>query len=141
DVGDAGLYNTPDITPVTTESVTYTAEGIPVSDTYTGTTLWNLLNSAGGITAPAAKNDILSKSVIATGADGYQAVFPLGEIAPQFGNQQDLVAYYADTQGRLGPNGTDGLTRIVVPGDTAGGRYVSNLTSLQVADVTASHNA
>jgi len=54
-----------------------------------------------------------------------------GEIAPSFGNQPVLVAY-ADTAGQLGPSGADGFARMVVPGDQAGGRYVSNLVSLQV---------
>ena len=131
-IADPGIYNLPTTTPVTTESVTYTAAGVPVSDTYTGTTLWNLLADAGGVTTTTAKNDILSKYVIATGSDGYQAVFSLGEIDPMFGNQPVLVAY-ADTAGQLGPKGSDGLARMVVPGDIAGGRYVSDLVSLQVA--------
>nr|WP_294543897.1 hypothetical protein [uncultured Rhodopila sp.] len=130
-VGDPGIYNLPSTTPVTTESVTYLASGVPVSDTYTGTTLWDLLNYAGGVTTTTAKNDILSKYVIATGSDGYQAVFSPGEIDPSFGNQPVLVAY-SDTAGQLGPNGSDGLARVVVPGDIAGGRYVSDLVSLKV---------
>jgi len=130
-VADPGLYNLPATTPVTTESVTYQAAGVPVSDTYTGTTLWDLLVDAGGVTTTTAKNDILSKYVIATGSDGYQAVFSLGEIDPAFGNQPVLVAY-ADTAEQLGPNASDGLARIVVPGDIAGGRYVSDLVSLKV---------
>ncbi len=130
-VGNPGIYNLPATTPVTTESVTYLAAGVPVSDTYTGTTLWDLLAYAGGVTTTSAKNDILSKYVIATGSDGYQAVFSLGEIDPSFGNQPVLVAY-ADTAGQLGPNGSDGLARMVVPGDIAGGRYVSDLVSLKV---------
>src|SRR6202161_1800797 len=109
-VADPGIYNLPTTTPVTTESVTYTAAGVPVSDTYTGTTLWNLLADAGGVTTTTAKNDILSKYVIATGSDGYQAVFSLGEIDPMFGNQPVLIAY-ADTGGQLGPNGSEGLAR------------------------------
>jgi hypothetical protein len=130
-VADPGVYNLPTTTPVTTESVTYQSAGVPVSDTYTGTTLWDLLADAGGVTTTTAKNDILSKYVIATGSDGYQAVFSLGEIDPAFGNQPVLVAY-ADTAGQLGPQGSDGLARVVVPGDIAGGRYVSDLVSLQV---------
>jgi hypothetical protein len=134
DVADPGFYNIPDITPATTESVTYKAAGIPVSDTYTGTTLWNLLNTAGGVTVTSAKNDILSKYVIATGSDGYTAVYSLGEIDPQFGNQPILVAS-SDTSGQLGPKGSDGLSRVVVPSDIAGGRYVSDLVSLKVASL------
>jgi hypothetical protein len=36
-IADPGLYNLPGTTPVSTESVTYTAAGVPVSDTYTET--------------------------------------------------------------------------------------------------------
>jgi hypothetical protein len=64
----------------------------------------------------------------------------VGEIDPMFGNQQDLVAY-ADAKGQLGQGGTDGALRIVVPGDVAVGRYLSNLTSLQVVDLVPSHSA
>jgi hypothetical protein len=131
DVADPGIYNLPSLTPVTTLTATYTAAGIPVTDSYTGIKLWDLLTDAGGVTVTSAKNDILSKYVVATGADGYKAVFSLGEIDPNFGNQPVTVAY-SDIDGQLGPHGSDGLARMVVPGDLAGGRYVSDLASLNV---------
>ena len=135
DIAAPGFYNLAGVMPVTTESVTYQAAGVPVSDTYTGTTLWNLLNSpGGGVDTTTAKNDILSKYVIATGSDGYTAVYSLGEIDPQFGNQPVLIAT-SDTSGQLGPSGPDGLSRVVVPGDIAGGRYVSDLVSLKVVSL------
>ena len=134
DVGDPGIYNLPNLSPVTTESVTYTAEGVPVSDTYTGIKLWDLLSDAGAVNVTSAKNDILSKYVVAIGSDGYKAVFSLGEIDPNFGAQPVLVAY-ADRAGQLGPHGSDGLARTVVPGDQAGGRYVSDLVSLKVGSL------
>jgi hypothetical protein len=141
DIADPSLYcfdTLAGLQPVTTETASYTAGGTPVTDTYTGITLWNLLDDAGGVTTTNAKNDILSKFVVATGSDGYTAVYSLGEIDPKFGNQPDLVAY-ADTKGQLGAGGADGFARLVVPGDLAGGRYVSNLTSLQVIDTTSLH--
>jgi hypothetical protein len=131
DVANPGIYDLPALTPVTTLTASYTAAGTPVTDTYTGIKLWDLLTDAGGVSVTSAKNDILSKYVIATGSDGYQAVFSLGEIDPNFGDQPVTVAY-SDTGGQLGPQGSDGLARIVVPGDTAGGRYVSDLISLDV---------
>jgi len=134
DVVDAGFYNLPDLTPVTTETVTYSAGGTPVSDTYTGITLRSLLDAAGGVEVTSAKNDILSKFVIATGADGYKTAFSLGEIDPKFGDQQVLVAY-SDAAGQLGPQGSNGLARMVVPGDQAGGRYVSDLVDLHVGSL------
>lgn len=78
---------------------------------------------------------MLRKYVVAVGSDGYEAVFSLGEIDPMFGDQQDLVAY-ADMDGQLGSDGPDGFARLVVPGDSAGGRYVSNLVGLAVFDAS-----
>ena len=83
------------------------------------------------ITDPNITNDVLRQYVEAIGSDGYAAIFSLGEIDPMFGGQQDLVAY-SDTLGQLGPDGEDGFARMVVPGDTAGGRYISNLVALKV---------
>jgi hypothetical protein len=134
DAADPGFYNLPNLAPVTHETAHYKAAGVPVTDIYTGVKLWDLLQNAGGATVTNAKNDILSKYVVATGDDGYTAVFSMGEIDPKFGNQPVMVAY-ADTGGQLGPKGTDGLARMVVPGDIAGGRYVSDLVDLKVGSL------
>jgi hypothetical protein len=115
----------------TTVTATYRAGGIPVTDTYTGVSLWTLLNGAGLITDPTIKNDVLRQYVEAIGSDGYAAIFSLGEIDPKFGGEDDLVAY-SDTGGQLGADGPDGFARMVVPADSAGGRYVSNLVALKV---------
>jgi hypothetical protein len=117
--------------PAVQVTATYKAGGTPVTDTYTGVSLWTLLNDAGLITDPTIKNDVLRQYVEAIGSDGYAAIFSLGEIDPMFGGQEDLVAY-ADTLGQLGPDGEDGFARMVVPGDSAGGRYISNLVALKV---------
>lgn len=114
-----------------TVTATYKSAGKSVTDTYTGVSLWDLLNDAGLITDPNIKNDVLREYVEAIGSDGYAAIFSLGEIDPMFGGDDDLVAY-ADTGGQLGPNGLDGFARMVVPGDAAGGRYISNLVALKV---------
>jgi hypothetical protein len=133
DVGTPGVYDFSSLSalPATTES----AGKSPVTDTYTGTTLWTLLGSAGGIKPiPGVKNSSLLNYVVAVGSDGYEAVFSGGEINPMFGGSStapDLVAY-SDTAGQLGPGGADGFARMVVPGDAAGGRYASNLVDLTV---------
>lgn len=121
--------------PATTVSVTYTAAGRPVSASFTGVSLWTLLTATGLVTDLAVKNAELREYVLATGSDGYEATFSLGELDPRFGGggAADLVAYAQDGQ----PLGTDGFARLVVPDDLAGGRYISNLVSLQVLDATA----
>ena len=122
------------LTPYT-KTVTYKAGGTPVTDTYTGALLWDVLASAGIATDPSIKNDILRQVVVATGSDGYSVDFAAGELSPMFGNEPILVAY-SDTAGQLGAGGTSGFARLIVPGDIAGGRYVSNLSGLYVFDAT-----
>jgi DMSO/TMAO reductase YedYZ molybdopterin-dependent catalytic subunit len=111
-------------------TVTETVGGI----TYTGVSLWDLLDAQAGIvTDPAVKNDILDKYVVATGSDGYKTLISMGEIDPAFGNQPDIVAYAADGQ----PLGANGFARLVLPGDVKAGRWVSNLVDLQVFSAAA----
>jgi hypothetical protein len=116
--------------PSVTMPVTYQADGTTVSTTFTGVNLWDLLNDVGIVTG-AGKNPILRKYVVATGSDGYEATFSLGELSPDFGHQPDFIAY--NEKGV--PITTDGFARVVVPNDIRGGRYVSNLVSLWVGDV------
>ncbi len=136
-VARPGAYDTAALAalPATTESVTYTAGGRPVSATFTGVSLWTLLTAAGLVADPAVRGAALRQYVLATGSDGYEAAFSLGELAPNLGasGAADLLAYAQDGQ----PLGTEGFAHLAVPGDPAGGRYVSNLVSLQVLDATA----
>ncbi|WP_420994946.1 molybdopterin-binding oxidoreductase [Cupriavidus sp. 30B13] len=98
-------------------------------NTYTGVSLWDLLNTTVGLaTDPAAKNASLGMYAVATGSDGYKALISLGELDPGFGNQPDLIAYDMNGAG-LGGNG---FARLVIPNDGKAGRYVSNLISLEV---------
>jgi DMSO/TMAO reductase YedYZ molybdopterin-dependent catalytic subunit len=121
--------------PATTVTATYSSGSGSVTDTYTGVSLWTLLDEAGLILNPANKNDVLRQYVEAVGSDGYAAIFSLGEIDPAFGGNLDLVAY-SDLNGQLGPAGPDGFARLVVLGDAAGGRYISNLVHLAVFTAT-----
>lgn len=135
-IRQSGIYDLADLAalPATTQSVTFTAGGRPVSTSYTGVSLWTLLNAAGLVTDPAVRASQLRQYVVATGSDGYAATFSLGELNPALGGAvPDLVAYAENGQ----PLGAEGFARLVVPGDLAGGRYVSNLVSLQVLDATA----
>jgi hypothetical protein len=114
-------------------NVTFFAAGAVVSNSYTGALLWDVLNNApvGGIvTNPNIKNDILSKIVVVEGTDCYTAIFGAGEIDPFFGGSQVMIAYLSDGQ----PLGTDGVAQIIVPGDKAGGRFVSNIAKIEVKD-------
>jgi hypothetical protein len=72
------------------------------------------------------KHDLLSFAILGVGADGYQAAVSYGEISPDFGNKDVLIAVTEDGKPLNRP-------RLVVPGDVKGGRYVINLVELHVS--------
>lgn len=116
-----------------TQTVSYASGTTPQTKTYTGASLWTVLDGAGIKTNAAIKNDLLGKYVIATGADGYRAVFSTGELKPDLGNRATIVAYAETLNGvSAALPASDGPFRLTSPGDVKGGRYVSNLTRLDV---------
>ena len=119
------------LTP-TTQTVSFASGSGAQAHTYTGTSLWGVLNGAGIQVDAARKNDVLNRYVLATGSDGYKAVFSLGEINPDFGNRPSIVAYAETINGASAALTTDGPFRVTSPGDVKGGRYVSNLVKLDV---------
>jgi hypothetical protein len=60
-----------------------------------------------------------------------EAIFGAGEIDPEFGGDQIIIAY-AENGRSLGQ---DGFAKIIAPGDKAGGRFVSNIVKIEVRDV------
>ncbi len=115
------------------ETVSHRAGITSVTDTCTGALLWDVLAAAGIVLDPAVRNDVLRRLVSVTGSDGYQVDLSLGDVDPAFGDEPILLAY-SDTGGQLA--GGDGFARLVVPGDAADGRSVSNVSSLTVIDPT-----
>ncbi|MGH3493801.1 MAG: hypothetical protein ACRDRL_33545 [Sciscionella sp.] len=97
--------------------------------TETGVPLSVLLDKVGLSTDPSRKNDALTFAVLAVGADGYRAVVSYGEVAPEFGNRNILIALTQDGKKLARP-------RLIVPGDVKGGRYVSDLVALHIDRVT-----
>lgn len=103
------------------------------SGLFTGPRLLDVL-AAGGPTFPPERNARLRTYVLATGADGYQAVLAWGELDPDFGAQPVLVAWQRDGQ-PLGEG--QGVARLVVPADKRGGRHVATVTRLELRDSAA----
>jgi hypothetical protein len=116
--------------PVTHENVWYFAGGSVVNSSFAGALLWDVLNAPGIVVNPNVKNDILRKIVIVVGSDGYQAVIAGGELTPQFGGEQIIIAHKQDGK----PLGADGFARMVVSGDKAGGRAAANIVRIEVRD-------
>jgi hypothetical protein len=135
EVTNRAVFNLNDLEtfPPAQQNITYFAAGSVVSESFTGVLMWDLLNNSpvnGIVTNPNIKNDILHKVIIVSGSDCYQSVFGAGEIDPFFGGSQIMVAY--ETGGKS--LGDDGFARIVVPGDKAGGRFVSNIAKIEIRD-------
>lgn len=101
------------------------------SSVFTGPRLLDVLDAAGGPTFPQGRNAKLRTYVLATGADGYQAIVAWGELDPDFGAQPVLVAWSRDGQ-PLGEG--QGIARLVVPADKRGGRHVATVTRIEVRD-------
>ena len=126
-----------------TQTDVFTSGTSTQTHTYTGPTLWSVLNDAGIQTNSAVKNDILNKVVLATGTDGYKVVYSAGELSPNFGNEAALVAWGETLAGSSTATalGSDGFARTTAPLDTKGGRYVSNLSALQVLNSASTQGA
>src|SRR5262245_30379560 len=114
--------------PAQKADVSYLSGTDTVKASFTGVYLRDILDAAQVNANPDQKNDVLNLYIVATGSDGYQAIIAYGDIDPNFGNRPILVAYEQDGK----PLADTGPVRLVVPGDSHGGRYVSNLVSLEV---------
>lgn len=96
---------------------------------YTGIPLITLLNQAGASTGTALKGKNLTKYVVVKAADGYEVVFALAELDPDFSTRTILLADSAD-----GAPLADGVGpyRVVVPGEKKPARWIRQVTSLEV---------
>ncbi|WP_426994548.1 VPLPA-CTERM sorting domain-containing protein [Methylomonas sp. CM2] len=124
--GSYSLANLPgSLIPITTFSnlATGSATG------FTGVSMWDLLVASGISTNPSS---LKTSYVVATATDNYTVVYSLGEIlARQASGMPDLIAYADGIGSGLG---SAGVFRTIIPGDTRGGRYMSNLSSLTVVN-------
>ena len=99
---------------------------------YRGVALADVLHLAGAPAGKAIHGPVLAEAVLATAADGYQAVFALPEIDADFSPQTILLASSRDGQ-PLPPH--DGPYQLVVPLEKKPARWVRQLTSLKVVKV------
>jgi len=94
------------------------------TDMYTGVPLWTFLD-------PGNSNST-NKIVTVQATDGYEAVLSLAELDPSLGGNPNDLLPYADTTGAF-PG--DGVARVIFPTDNKQGRWVSNVDSIDVAEV------
>jgi hypothetical protein len=96
---------------------------------YEGVTLLSILQKAGAPFGKQLRGKVLSSYVLAKAMDGYQVMFTLGELDPDFGNESILVADKRD--GKPLPD-KQGTFRLVCPNDHEGARSVRMLQTLEV---------
>ncbi len=100
--------------------------------TYQGVPLQAILAKAGIPIGKNLRGKALASYVLATAKDGYQMIFSMGELDPDFGHAQVLVA---DQRNGAALFGYQGPLRLVVAGDKHGARSVRMLEKLQVVQV------
>jgi DMSO/TMAO reductase YedYZ molybdopterin-dependent catalytic subunit len=96
---------------------------------YEGVLLREVLKRAGAPTDKELRGKALASYVVAKAHDGYQVVFTLAEIAPEFANEPILVADKRDGKPLFGYQGP---FRLVCPNDKAGARSVRMLETLEL---------
>ncbi|MEH1890479.1 MAG: hypothetical protein V7K92_13830 [Nostoc sp.] len=133
--------------PVVTEiTVSFQTGSGPRTETYYGVPLWELINNpkAGGGLKPGnsglnPKNSFLRQYVLVEATDCYGAVVAIGEIQPSFEGKTVLIAFEKkDSNGKVVSLIDEGFARLVVPGDKAGGRYVTNVRNILILSAPAS---
>lgn len=101
--------------------------GVP-SD-YEGVLLADLLRAAGVTLGKELRGPLLASYVLAEAKDGYRVVYSLGEIDPDMGNAQILVA----NKKNGGPlPGSEGPYRFVVPQDKRAARWIRQVTRISL---------
>jgi DMSO/TMAO reductase YedYZ molybdopterin-dependent catalytic subunit len=117
-----------DLDKMPRESVTVSdQDGTKVS--YEGVPLLEVLKRAGAPLGKQLRGKALASYVVAKAHDGYQVVFTLAEVAPEFANESILVADKRDGKALFG---FQGPFRLVCANDKAGARSVRMLETLEV---------
>ena len=86
---------------------------------FVGVRLWMLVDRA-GLADTEGRHPDLHHSIEIHARDGYRIIMSLGEIDPDFGNKQVILAYSKDGQ----PISDSDAPRLIVPGDRHGARDV-----------------
>ncbi|WP_298913382.1 hypothetical protein [uncultured Nostoc sp.] len=133
--------------PVVTEvTVSFQTGSGPRTETYYGVPLWELINNpkaGGGLKSGNSglnpKNSLLRQYVLVEATDCYGAVVAIGEIQPSYEGKKVLIAFEKkDSNGKVVSLIDEGFARLVVPGDKAGGRYVTNVRNILILSAPAS---
>lgn len=95
---------------------------------YEGVALHEILKRAGAPSEKQLRGKALASYVLAKAHDGYEVVFTLAEMAPEFGDEPIVVADKRDGKPLFGYQGP---FRLVCPNDKAGARSVRMLETIE----------
>jgi hypothetical protein len=96
---------------------------------YSGVRLADILGKLGAPLGPELRGEALTNYIVATGADGYQAVLALAEIDPSFHPGEVLVV---DAMNGKPLDAHSGPFKLVVTEDKRPARSVRNLTNVEL---------
>ncbi|HXC57574.1 MAG TPA: molybdopterin-dependent oxidoreductase [Rhizomicrobium sp.] len=94
--------------------------------TFHGVLLWTLINDAGLVNGPQRHAILLHGIIVTAAADHYATLVSLGEIHPELGNGQVILATEENGQPLAQPV-------LIVPGDIKAARDVRNVTTVDVS--------
>jgi DMSO/TMAO reductase YedYZ molybdopterin-dependent catalytic subunit len=117
-----------DLAALPRESATFTEEG-GSKIVYEGVPLREILTKAGAPLGKDLRGKNLASYILAKAHDGYQVVFTLAELDPQFANESVLIADKRD--GKPLPE-RQGPLRLVCASDKEGARSVRMLETIEV---------
>jgi len=119
-----------DLTKMPRASVRTSSNGMET--VYEGVWLHEVLKHAGVPQGGELRGKALASYVLAEAQDGYQVVFSLGELDPEFIDNEILLA---DTANGKPLFGAQGRFRLVAPKDKVGARSVRMLTRIEVVQL------
>lgn len=106
------------------------------TSTYAGVALRDLLTRAGVPTGQPLRGKAMTQYVVVGAADNYHVVFSVAELDPSFTDRVVLIADSRDGQ----PFPPDvGPYRLIVPGEKREGRWVRQVTEIDIEDAGGSH--
>lgn len=96
---------------------------------FKGVALYELLEKAGVTTGSKLRGENLAKYILIRAADGYEVVYSLPEVDPEFTDQVIMLATEKD--GQPLPN-KEGPFRIITPNDKKQARWIREVRSIKI---------
>ena len=114
------------LAPLPHVTVTVHNEHTKADESYSGVPLIALLTPLGVTDKPRGKQ--LRLYVVASGSDGYEVVYAIGEVTPDV---HDATVMVADTEDGK-PIAADGPLKLIATGEKRPARWVRNLVAIDV---------